>query len=54
MRRSIIILLSAFALTLLFGINFASAQEDSGQQIHVVSAGENLFRISLRYNVNIP
>jgi LysM repeat protein len=45
----------ALALTVAWGGGTALAQDDSGQGnvIHVVQPGENLFRISLRYNVSM-
>lgn len=48
MRRFMIITI-LLALMLTLGIGISSAQ--SGETTHIVAAGENLFRISLRYNV---
>lgn len=52
MRRSIILLLCVLALTIGFSSS-AMAQDDGGEVVHVVQPGENLFRISLRYNVSM-
>lgn len=58
MRRSLVLLLilalAAFALssTPVFASQ-AEQQQSQGQVIHVVQPGENLFRISLRYNVSM-
>jgi len=49
MRRFILVL-SLLALLLAFGATMVSAQNEV---VHVVQAGENLFRISLRYNVTM-
>jgi LysM repeat protein len=51
MRRFILVL---GLLALLFALAFpVFAQQSSGEVVHVVAAGENLFRISLRYNVSM-
>lgn len=52
MRRSIILLICVLALTIGFSSTVA-AQDDGGAVVHVVQPGENLFRISLRYNVSM-
>lgn len=51
MRRSAVLILSVLVLILAFA-GPAAAQEQGGT-IHIVAPGENLFRISLRYNVTI-
>ena len=48
--RRILVLISAL---LLFVLIVPSAFAQSGQVVHVVRPGENLFRLSLRYNVSI-
>jgi LysM repeat protein len=51
MRRFILVL---SVLALVFALAFpVSAQQSTGEVVHVVVAGENLFRISLRYNVSM-
>lgn len=51
MRRFIIL---AGLLALLFTLVVpAFAQQNTGEVVHVVAPGENLFRISLRYNVSM-
>jgi len=49
--RRLILILCLLALTLALGTTVLAQQ--SGQTIHVVAPGENLFRISLRYNVSM-
>jgi LysM repeat protein len=54
MRRFLVLLFTLLALSLLFGTaTVVLAQEDSQQTVHVVQPGENLYRISLRYNVSM-
>jgi LysM repeat protein len=50
MRRLIVIILTLLALTLMLGGTVLAQQSGT---YHVVSPGENLFRISLRYNVSM-
>lgn len=53
MRRLILLMIATLALTLVFGMAASAQDESQGQQVHVVAPGENLFRISLRYNVTV-
>jgi LysM repeat protein len=53
MRRFTLVLICILALILVFGTTSFAQESTSQQQIHIVAPGENLFRISLRYNVTI-
>ena len=53
MRRFLLILL-VLALALMTGVSVLAQEDTSGEStIHVVQAGENVYRISLQYGVTI-
>jgi LysM repeat protein len=52
MRRFILLITLAVLMTLLISAT-VQAQQAPGETVHVVQAGENLFRISLRYGVSM-
>lgn len=53
MRRSFFIALALLLLALTVGMTPVVQAQEGEQTIHVVQPGENLYRISLRYNVTI-
>lgn len=52
MRRVLLLIVSVVLLSIGLGAGL-SAQDAPAEVVHVVQPGENLFRISLRYNVSI-
>lgn len=56
MRRFVLVVVLSLVMALITSVGISSAQDQSqntGQIIHVVQPGENLYRISLRYGVSI-